>query len=152
MEVACAFSIVIYLLFLAILININLLIPELEILFVLIALGCACIVLLIGIGFFMHARDRFMGILGKEEDFPSKTTAQRVVLTIWILAILFFSAAVYYGLYLVNIFYIFPSVGQSFRVIIIIILFGVIIICVILQFFLVILAKYTRRVVEEVLQ
>jgi len=150
-EVICGVSLLIYLIFFVILLNIAVLSTELEILFTLIALGSTCLVLLIGIGFFMRARNRFLGLLGPEEDLPSATTAQRIVLILWIAAIFFFSTAVYYGMFLIYANFIFPSIGAVISIIFIFILLGLMIICFILQFFLVIMAKFTGKVVKEVL-
>ena len=150
-EVICGVALLIYLIFFVIILNIAVLSTEMEILFTLIALGCTCLVLLIGIGFFMRVRNRFLGILGAEEELPTKTTAQKIVIIIWIAAIFFFSTAVYYSLFLIYINFIFPVIGAVFSVIFILILLGLMIICFILQFFLVIMAKFSGRVVKEVL-
>ena len=150
-EVICGFFLLVYILFLLILGYLNIAIAEIEILLLLISLGVSCLITLIGVGFFMRLRNKFIGFLGSEEEFPSKTTAQKVVLVIWILAILFFGAAVFYGLFLVFQWYIYPSFGQAIPLILIFIILGVIIICLILQGFLIIMAKYTRTVVTEVL-
>jgi len=150
-EVVCGVTLLIYLIFFVILLNIAVLTTEMEILFTLIALGCTCIILLMGIGFFMRVRNRFLEILGPEEELPSKTSAQRIVLIIWIAAIFFFSAAVYYGMFLIYANFIFPVIGAIFAVIFILILLGLMIICFILQFFLVIMAKFTGKIVTEVL-
>ena len=150
-EVVCGVALMIYLIFFIILLNIAVLSTEMEILFTLIALGCTCLILLIGIGFFMRVRNRFLDLIGGEEELPSTTTAQRVVLIIWIAAIFFFSAAVYYSMFLIYANFIFPSIGAVISVIFIFILLGLMIICFILQFFLVIMAKFTGRIVKEVL-
>jgi hypothetical protein len=141
-EVVCGFFLLVYILFLLILGYLNIAIAELEILLLLVSLGVSC---------FMRARNKFIGFLGSEEDFPSKTVAQKLVLVIWILAILFFGSAVFYGLYLVFQWYIFPFYGEAIPLILIFIILGVIIICIILQGFLIIMAKYTRTIVSEVL-
>jgi hypothetical protein len=150
-EVVCGFFLLVYILFLLILGYLQIAIAELEILLLLVSLGVSCLITLIGIGFFMRARNQFIGFLGSEEEFPSQTAAQKIVLVIWILAILFFGAAVYYGLYLVFQWYIYPSYGETIPLILIFIILGVIIICLILQGFLVIMAKFTRTIVTEVL-
>ena len=150
-EVACGVTLLIYLIFFVILLNIAVLTTEMEILFTLIALGSTCLILLIGIGFFMRIRGRFLAILGAEEELPSKTTAQKIVFILWIAAIFFFTAAVYYSLYLIYILYIYPIIGAVISIIFMLILLGLMIICFILQFFLVIMAKFTGRVVKEVL-
>ena len=150
-EVVCGVALLIYLIFFVILLNIAALSTELEILFTLIALGCTCLILLIGIGFFMRVRNRLLGLLGPEEELPSATTSQRIVLIIWVAAIIFFSAAVYYSMFLLYAGFIFPIIGAVFSVIFIFILLGLMIICFILQFFLVIMAKFTGRIVQEVL-
>jgi len=150
-EVVCGVALLIYLIFFMILLNIAALSTELEILFTLIALGCTCLILLIGIGFFMRVRNRILGLLGPEEDLPSATTSQRIVLIIWVAAIIFFSAAVYYSMFLLYAGFIFPIIGAVFSVIFIFILLGLMIICFILQFFLVIMAKFSGRIVKEVL-
>jgi len=150
-EVVCGVALLIYLIFFMILLNIAALSTELEILFTLIALGCTCLILLIGIGFFMRVRNRILGLLGPEEDLPSATTSQRIVLIIWVAAIIFFSAAVYYGMFLIYAGFIFPIIGAVFSIIFIFILLGLMIICFILQFFLVIMAKFSGRIVKEVL-
>ena len=150
-EVVCGVVLLIYLIFFIILLNIAALSTELEILFTLIALGCTCLILLIGIGFFMRVRNRLLGLLGPEEELPSATTSQRIVLIIWVAAIIFFSAAVYYSMFLLYAGFIFPIIGAVFSVIFIFILLGLMIICFILQFFLVIMAKFSGRIVKEVL-
>lgn len=150
-EVVCGVVLLIYLIFFIILLNIAALSTELEILFTLIALGCTCLILLIGIGFFMRVRNRLLGLLGPEEELPSATTSQRIVLIIWVAAIIFFSAAVYYSMFLIYAGFIFPIIGAVFSVIFIFILLGLMIICFILQFFLVIMAKFSGRIVKEVL-
>ena len=150
-EVVCGVALLIYLIFFVILLNIAALSTELEILFTLIALGCTCLILLIGIGFFMRVRNRILGLLGPEEDLPSATTSQRIVLIIWVAAIIFFSAAVYYSMFLLYAGFIFPIIGAVFSIIFIFILLGLMIICFILQFFLVIMAKFSGRIVKEVL-
>jgi hypothetical protein len=150
-EVVCGFFLLVYILFLLILGYLNIAIAELEILLLLVSLGVSCLITLVGISFFMRARNKFIGFLGSEEDFPSKTVAQKLVLVIWILAILFFGSAVFYGLYLVFQWYIFPFYGEAIPLILIFIILGVIIICIILQGFLIIMAKYTRTIVSEVL-
>jgi len=99
----------------------------------------------------MRVRNRFLGLLGPEEELPSATTSQRIVLIIWIAAIIFFSAAVYYSMFLLYAGFIFPIIGAVFSVIFIFILLGLMIICFILQFFLVIMAKFSGRIVKEVL-
>lgn len=151
LEVFCTFFLLIYFIFLAILINLNLLIFEMETLFTLIALGASCLITLLGIGFFMRLRNKLLDYLGSEEEFPVKTSAQMAVLIIWILAILFFGAAVYYSLFLIFQWYIYPVYAQTLPIFFIFIILGIIIICFILQLFLVIMAKFTRTIVKEVL-
>ena len=129
----------------------NITIKEIENLLLLISLGVSCLITLVGIGFFMRVRNKFMGFLGSEEEFPAKNTAQIIVLVIWILAILFFVSAVYYSLFLVFQWYIYPSYGQTIPIFFIFIMLGIIIICFILQLFSVITVKFTRTVVKEVL-
>lgn len=138
-------------LFLLILGYLNIKIAEIESLLLLISLGSSCLIGLVGIGFFMRLRNKFIGFLGSEEEFPSKTTTQKVVLIIWLLAILFFEAAMYNGLFLVFHWYIYPGFGQTIPIILIFIVLGVIIICLILQCFLIIMAKFTRTIVTELL-
>ena len=150
-EVVCGFFLLIYILFLIILSVLNITIREIENLFLLISLGASCLITLIGIGFFKRVRNKFLGFLGSEEEFPSKTTAQIIVLVIWILAIFFFVTAVYYSLFLVFQWYIYPSYGQTIPIFFIFIMLGIIIICFILQLFLVITAKFTLTIVKEVL-
>ncbi len=116
-----------------------------------ISLGISCLITLVGIGFFMRVRNRFIGFLGSEEEFPSQTTAEKIVLVIWILAILFFGSAVYYGLFLVFEWYIYPRFGDLTSMIVLFLGLGVIIICLILQGFLVVMAKFTHKIVKEVL-
>jgi len=150
-EVICGFFLLVYIIFLVILGVLNIAVREIENLLLLVSLGVSCLITLVGIGFFMRVRNKFIGFLGSEEEFPSKTTAQKIVLIIWILAILFFGAAVYYGLFLVFSWYIYPSYGRALPIILIFIILGVIIICLILQVFLVIMAKFTKTIVSEVL-
>ncbi|MFX1256674.1 MAG: hypothetical protein ACFFAN_02360 [Promethearchaeota archaeon] len=151
-EVICGVALLIYLIFFVILLNIAVLTTELEILFTLIALGGTCLILLVGIGFFMRIRNRFLKLLGTEEELPSATISQRIVLIIWIAAIIFFSSAVYYSLYLVYINFISPSIGAAFSILFILIFLGLMIICFVLQFFLVVMAKYTGKVLKQVLE
>ena len=61
-----------------------------NILIVLITLGSSCLITLIGIGFFMRVREKILNFLGSEENFPSETLAEKIVLAIWIAVICFF--------------------------------------------------------------
>ena len=150
-EVVCGFFLLVYILFLIILGVLNITIREIENLLLLISLGVSCLITLVGIGFFMRVRNIFIGFLGSEEEFPAKTTAQIIVLVIWILAIFFFVSAVYYSLFLVFQWYIYPSYGRTIPIFFIFIILLIIIVCLILQVFLVITAKFTRTIVKEVL-
>jgi len=151
LEIFCLFSSIIYLIFFGLFGGVNLFGTELNVLLVLIALGISCLVTLLGIGVFMRVRDKFINYLGSETNFPSESLAEKIVLAIWVAAICFFSAAVFYGFLLIYQYQIFPIYGQAIGVIIIFIILGIMIICVILQVFLVIMAKFTKRVVHEIL-
>ncbi|MFX0136917.1 MAG: hypothetical protein ACFFDN_24985 [Candidatus Hodarchaeota archaeon] len=142
---------IIYLIFFAIFGGINLFGTEINIIIVLVALGSSCLITLIGIGIFMRLRDRLISFLGSEDNFPSETLAERIVLGIWIAAICFFSIAVFYGFILIYQYLIFPIYGQAVGIIIIFIILAIIIICFILQVFLVIMSRYTKKVVRGVL-
>jgi len=156
LEVLCGLSLAIYLIFWGILHWLNIIDIRIIILLVIVGAGITCVVLLLGIGFFTRARDKFMAILGKEEEFPSKTTAQKVVLLIWFLMVVCFTAAIFYAMYLFFQYYPVESVTNPiflpiWKLYVIIVLICVIIICLVLQLFLIILAKYTRRIIEKVL-
>lgn len=151
LEVFCGFFLIIYLIFFGIFGGTSLFGTETNILLVLITLGISCLITLVGISFFMRARDRFLNYLGSADDFPSETLAEKIVLAIWIAAICFFGAATFYGFFLIYQFQIFPVYGQAIGMIVIFIILGIIIICAILQVFLIIMAKFTKRVVSEVL-
>ncbi len=152
LEVFCLFSIAIYAVFFGIFGGINLFGTEMNIILVLIALGCSCLLTLVGIGFFMRGKNKFNKFIGSESDFPTGTLAEKIVLAIWIAAIIFFSAAVFYGIYLIYLYNVFNIYGQTIGIMIIFMLLGIIIVCSILQLFLIITAKLTKRVVSEVLQ
>jgi len=151
-QVVCAFTLVIYLIFYAILLTMNILTAELETFFTLIALGGSLLIVLVAIGFFMRVRDRFLGFLGAEEDFPSGTVTEKVVLIIWIAAIIIFGAAMYYALYLIYEHFLANLIGSTFSYLMMFLFIGIIIVCFVLQVFVFIMTKYTRRVVKQVLQ
>ena len=92
-----------------------------------------------------------MDYLGSEDDFPSETLAEKIVLIIWIAAIGFLSAAVFYALFIVYQSIIIPIFGQSLYIFFVFIIVGIIILCLILQGILIIMAKFTKKVVSEVL-
>ena len=150
-EVFCIFSIGIYLLFFIFLGGAKLFGTETNILLVLISLGISCLITLVGIGFFMRIRKRFSKLLGSEKNFPSETLAEKFVLGIWIAAICFFSAAVYYGLYLIYQYGVYPVYGNAIGIFIVFIILGLLIICLILQGLLFIIAKFTKKVIHEIL-
>lgn len=150
-EIFIGFFILFYLLTTALFAGLNLLSPEIGLLIILIGLGCSCLITLIGIGLFMRIRDKFVDYLGSEEDFPSATLAEKIVLIIWIAAIGFFSAAVFYGVYLIYQYVVIPIFGQSIYIFFIFIDIGILVLCLILQIILIIMAKFTKKVVHEVL-
>ncbi len=150
-ELFCLFSFGIYLLFFVFFGGAKLFGTETNILLVLISLGSSCLITLVGIGFFIRIRKRFGKLLGSEKDFPSETLAEKIVLGIWIAAICFFSAAVYYGLFLIYQYGVFPVYGGAIGIFIVFIVLGILIICLILQGLLFIMAKFTKNVVHEVL-
>ncbi|MFX1273562.1 MAG: hypothetical protein ACFFBP_18355 [Promethearchaeota archaeon] len=150
-EIFIGFFLIFYILSIVLLVSLNLFSSEIIVLTVLIALGCSCLVTLVGIGLFMRIRDKFVDYLGTEEDFPSETLAEKVVLILWITAIGFFSAAIFYALFLFYQFVIIPTFGQSLFILFICILIGILVLCLILQGILIIMARLTKTVVKEVL-
>jgi len=151
LEVFCGFFLIIYLIFFGIFGGPSLFGTETNIFLVLITLGIACLITLLGISFFMRGRDRFLNYLGSADNFPTETLAEKVVLALWIAALCFFGAATFYGFFLIYQFQIFPVYGQAIGIIIVFIIIGIIIVCAILQVFLIIMAKFTKKIVSEVL-
>ncbi len=145
------FTLLIYLLFFLFFGGINLFGTEMNILLVLIALGVSCLVTLLGIGVFMRVRAKFLKRVGTEDEFPIKTFAEKIVLTVWIAAIFFFGSAVFYGFYLIYHFQVFPIYGRAIGLIILLIIIALIITCAILQLFLLIMAKFTKKIVRQIL-
>ncbi len=150
-EVFALFFFLIYLVFFMFFGGVNLFGTELNVFLVLITLGISCLITLLGIGVFMRVRDKLVKFIGLENNFPIDTLAEKIVLTIWAAAVCFFSAAVFYGFFLIYKNSIIPVYGAAFGILVIFIMLGSIIICALLQLFLIIMAKYTTKVIREVL-
>jgi len=99
----------------------------------------------------MRSQNIFIKFIGSEQNYPSETLAEKSVLAIWIAAIVFFSAAIYYGFFLVYQYNVFPVFGNAIGILIVFLILGLVVICLILQGFLFIIARLTKRVVKEVL-
>ncbi len=151
-EIVSVFTLLIVLAFYGILNVVTTISIQIEVFLILVALGSAGLIMLLGINFFMRVRDKFLGVFGKEEEFLANTPSEKVVISIWLLSLIFFGSAIYYGLFLVFDIYIFPEVTEFLTWLIVFIVSGIVIVCFILQIMLLLMGKFTRKVVKQVLR
>ncbi|NHI91296.1 MAG: hypothetical protein EAX96_02250 [Candidatus Lokiarchaeota archaeon] len=150
-EMFCLFTIPISFIFFGILVATQMINTALSIIFIFVSLGTSCLIILLGIGIFIRIRDKFLSYLGEEERFRVSSLIEKIVLGLWIAALIFFGIAVFYSISLIYLFFVFSSVGFIFTIFFIFILVGIILVCLILQLFIIIMVRFTKSIVSRVL-